>query len=218
MGTDLLLRRDFALCACGCARTPPLAKRTYTGKGYRKGEPIKFARGHHGHAKKPSYAAQRAALAGDRSGYCLCGCGLPTAISTRTSSKRQEFMGFPLRFRQGHWKRWDAKQRAMRKPQQRQLCTSCYQDHPSIAFVANASVCIVCVARAARQNKMGQADRDRERQRIAKRRTNASKAAARRAPPTSRWWGEEGRCPEARPSAARSRGGSSAWSSPAGPS
>lgn len=35
------------LCACGCGEATPLAKRTDSAKGHRKGEPVKWVPGHH---------------------------------------------------------------------------------------------------------------------------------------------------------------------------
>jgi len=38
--------RQPTLCECGCGEPAPIAKRTYSSRGYMKGRPVRFIRGH----------------------------------------------------------------------------------------------------------------------------------------------------------------------------
>jgi len=40
------------LCECGCGNPAPIAKKTYTARGWKKGEPLRFIQGHNGKLRK----------------------------------------------------------------------------------------------------------------------------------------------------------------------
>lgn len=100
------------LCECGCGRSTAIAQRTDAGKGWVKGEPLRYVRGHTGGDGKAG--ARRRELAdehrrlwaeeapGVEYGYCQCGCGAPTAPAGNTFWPHRRVMGEPLRFVAGH--------------------------------------------------------------------------------------------------------------------
>jgi hypothetical protein len=65
------------LCECGCGKPAAIASQTETKRGYAKGCPCRFAHGHR--AKSPTI---RNMVAPNPSGFCFCGCGQRTTIST----------------------------------------------------------------------------------------------------------------------------------------
>ncbi len=91
------------LCECGCGEPAPLAKQTDTKRGYVKGQPAKFIRGHHAKlAASQLEAERRAETAGADVKLCECGCGLPAPIATMTRTAKGHVKGQPVRFIAGH--------------------------------------------------------------------------------------------------------------------
>lgn len=56
----------MALCECGCGEPAPIAKRTYGNRGVRKGEPMRYIRGHSTRVITPESHANRSAAASRR--------------------------------------------------------------------------------------------------------------------------------------------------------
>ena len=76
------------LCACGCGKPTPLAKRTRTGRGHVAGRPRPYI---------PRHVSRNPLMPPK---LCACGCGLYTSISTRT---RGEYVkGQPMKYIRGH--------------------------------------------------------------------------------------------------------------------
>jgi len=46
MSADQVRRSVTGLCACGCGQTPPTAKYTHRGRGWVKGQPVRYVLGH----------------------------------------------------------------------------------------------------------------------------------------------------------------------------
>jgi hypothetical protein len=186
MAGELLLRADFAACRCGCGYPPPIAKRTQTSRGIYQGERQVAIKAHGGRIsgqKKHREAIQSHPVVPSR-GLCQCGCGQPTAIARKTDLIHDEFAGQPQRFRKGHWAKWNAKQLAMRKPQNRQMCLTCFEPRPLLAFLDGTPVCVVCVAR---QRKVAEIDRrlnqdDQQRAKYRHERAIKARQAQRRQP------------------------------------
>jgi hypothetical protein len=161
MAGDLLLRRDFAACACGCGGKPPLAERTSNHVGITKGQPVKCIPGHQGRlgTRKRSSLARADLPDLNPSGLCWCGCGATTGIARQTDAKHGEYLGRHNRFRRGHQARWlaePARQARLRAPQGRQICLSCFIDRPLIAYVDSTPTCVACLARVARVARVDQ--------------------------------------------------------------
>jgi len=169
---DLLLRRDFGLCACGCGALPPVATYHHRGKGIRKGMRLSVVPGHQGRLPEKS---KPQLPDGNPGGTCRCGCGQPTS-TYRYGSRR----GTHLDFVQGHSQKWKAQQRALRRPQGRRLCTTCYVDRPALAFLDNSGTCLVCLAKRKRAEPIW-CDIDERTQQAAKGRAERGRQNAARA-------------------------------------
>lgn len=94
---------ETGLCHCGCGQTTQLAPKTSTRKGWVKGEPMKYVRGHY----KPSslYSLDDPPewyLPNTNDGYCHCGCGLKTKPARYTSQEQGTIKGALRRFVGGH--------------------------------------------------------------------------------------------------------------------
>lgn len=90
------------LCECGCGEFTLIAVRTHTRMGIRKGEPLRFVKGHSG---------GRGAFIGsgaNPTGICQCGeCGRQTPLASQTRRDRGQIRGEPVRFIHGHHARKD---------------------------------------------------------------------------------------------------------------
>jgi hypothetical protein len=82
------------LCECGCGEPAPIATKTSTTQGYRKGVPMRFVSGHNSR-NRPVAPEPPAKL-------CECGCGEPAPISKKTLHARGQVKGQPVRFIHGH--------------------------------------------------------------------------------------------------------------------
>lgn len=82
------------LCECGCGIPTPPAKKTSKRDGTRKGEPVRFLKGH----------ARRVDQLPDLnpSGLCMCGCGQPAPRAPHGSRSRGWVEGASLRYIRGH--------------------------------------------------------------------------------------------------------------------
>jgi hypothetical protein len=82
---------------CGCGEKTNLAPQTVEKRGYVKGQPMGYLRGHG--TRKP-----RVEWKGELP-LCACGCGKPVALSKLTDPKRGTVAGQPNRYARGHYDR-----------------------------------------------------------------------------------------------------------------
>jgi hypothetical protein len=96
---------------CGCGGQTPSAEKTEPEKGYVKGQPVRYIRGHHnrswrGRRKSRNQKARtsRAALeiGPNPSGLCMCGCGETTSIAGASNPSKGEVRGTRQRYIRGH--------------------------------------------------------------------------------------------------------------------
>jgi Recombination endonuclease VII len=80
-------------CHCGCGKKTGLARRDDPKKGWVKGQPLRFLRGHN--APKPGPTSCPI-------GFCECGCGRIAPLAPQTSRAKNWVKGQPLRYIQGH--------------------------------------------------------------------------------------------------------------------
>lgn len=87
----------YGYCHCGCGRKTRIAPRTNVSKGWTRGQPLKYLRGHFGlrHDLAPP----------NPSGLCMCGCGEKTLIAEQSSATEGWIKGEPIRYINGHNKR-----------------------------------------------------------------------------------------------------------------
>lgn len=90
------------LCECGCGSPAPLARQTYTKRGYVKGQPMRFIAGHNNAARSAELAVRRAQEPAPEPRLCGCGCGGITPISKMTNKERGVVKGQPAKFIRGH--------------------------------------------------------------------------------------------------------------------
>ena len=100
------------LCECGCGQTTPTARRTDAAKGWVKGRPLRYVRGHTGGdgkagQRRRELAAEHRRLWEEEApdieyGRCQCGCGRPTPISPNTYWHARRVRGEPMRFVANH--------------------------------------------------------------------------------------------------------------------
>ena len=88
------------LCLCGCGNKTPLAPHDDPYKGYVKGLPMPYCKGHANAAKARQRREGEAPP--NPSGLCLCGCGQKTPIAPFTNRKRGMLVGHPQKFCLGH--------------------------------------------------------------------------------------------------------------------
>lgn len=99
-----MLARD-GFCECGCGEQTEIAKATVRAKGWYRGYPRRFRRGHdiRGGPLRPQHT--RVAVPPDvlaRDGLCQCGCGGRTTIAKRTNVSKGHYAGYPQRVMVGH--------------------------------------------------------------------------------------------------------------------
>lgn len=112
----------YGYCHCGCGEKTAIAPHTDRWAGHVRGEPYRFLP-RHAHTvngfKRRKAAIQDLrdmwATAGIPYGYCLCGCGEPTAVSNQTNLRIGHVAGEPVKFIRGHanrnWNRWTVEDR-----------------------------------------------------------------------------------------------------------
>lgn len=83
-------------CMCGCGGDAPIAQTTNKRRGYVKGEPTKYIRGH------SSYKYERTWDHSQPLPLCACGCGGQVTLSKLTDPKRGTIAGEPNKFLHGH--------------------------------------------------------------------------------------------------------------------
>jgi hypothetical protein len=84
------------LCACGCGRSTVIAKQTRNHLGHKKGEPLRWLRGH-SNRKRPAPIDRQP----NPGGLCMCGCGGRAPLATRTRAGLVR--GCPVRYISGHY-------------------------------------------------------------------------------------------------------------------
>lgn len=111
MSIDDSINIPYGRCHCGCGRKTNLATKTVTKRGTRKGEPLHYI---HGHANsKPNlrpdapntpeeYRAWWARTTDEPFGLCHCGCKEPTPIACRSARDRNNLIGQPRAYVNGH--------------------------------------------------------------------------------------------------------------------
>lgn len=85
----------LGLCQCGCGQSAPIATQNHVKRGYIKGQPMAFVKGHQ-HIGRPS--PLRINLPENTTVYCECGCGELTPMATKTNRAAEIKRGVPLRF------------------------------------------------------------------------------------------------------------------------
>lgn len=87
------------LCMCGCGGLTPIAPVNSTKKGYVKGAPIRYIKGHNApRGRLPKMPAP------NPSGLCMCGCGTPTNRA-KCNSRSGNVTGEYRRFAKHHGRR-----------------------------------------------------------------------------------------------------------------
>lgn len=84
----------YGKCCCQCGGDAPLAPRNNRARGWVKGEPLRYIRGHGRRLPPP--------VPPNPSGLCECGCGQSAPIATQTNAKLGVVKGHPRRFVHGH--------------------------------------------------------------------------------------------------------------------
>ncbi len=92
---DVLERTGF--CGCGCGQETSRAGFNHPAKGMYRGYPMLYRLGHAPRATRPAPADVAA-----RTGTCECGCGQKTLIAPTTSTRNNNYRGYPYRFVRGH--------------------------------------------------------------------------------------------------------------------
>lgn len=86
--------KPYGYCQCGCGQKTRIASTTDNARGWIKGQPLRFVRGHN---------SKRCRDAGPNpGGLCLCGCGQRTEIARQTSRRRGWVNGTPISYIAGH--------------------------------------------------------------------------------------------------------------------
>lgn len=94
------LMHPYGKCQCGCGKDAPIAKRSSPSDGLLKDAPVRFISGHNRVKYSLPVIEQREDIP---YGYCQCGCGEKTRISTKTDrGKAKQIKGEPLRYIDGH--------------------------------------------------------------------------------------------------------------------
>lgn len=90
-------------CQCGCGQKTEISKVNRTERGWIKGQPLRFVRGHN--SLRDSGITSWVAIYGLSApyGYCACGCGAKTTIAKETDSRQNKIKGEPARFIKGHY-------------------------------------------------------------------------------------------------------------------
>lgn len=92
------------LCACGCGQATPLATKTSTKRGVRRGQPLKFISGHNLREMAQSRRVVDVEPP-NPSGLCFCGCGQVTRRARQSDRIKGDVAGEYLRFVGGHQSR-----------------------------------------------------------------------------------------------------------------
>jgi hypothetical protein len=90
------------LCECGCGELTKISDRDRPERGYMKGQPRRFVRGHARTPAGPTGPRIAKPDAPNPSGRCMCGCGETTAIAAYTSRRDGSAYGEHQRFIHGH--------------------------------------------------------------------------------------------------------------------
>lgn len=90
----------YGLCFCGCGEITPIATYTNKEKGYARGRPVTFLRGHAASHKSRIEAEQLPEP--NPSGLCMCGCGEATPFARQSKTSGGWVRGKPIPYIQGH--------------------------------------------------------------------------------------------------------------------
>lgn len=82
---------------CGCGKSAPIATQTFSNRGLRKGEYLRYISGHNRRGKFLVSVPPP-----NPSGLCLCGCGQQTNLAPQNDTKAGLAKGQPLRYVVGH--------------------------------------------------------------------------------------------------------------------
>jgi hypothetical protein len=88
-------------CRCGCGQKTEIATYSRPSRGYVKGEPLPYVRGHNGLVPARPYPAV------NESGLCMCGCGRKTPVAARTNRELGHIAGKHVWYCMGHQSRKD---------------------------------------------------------------------------------------------------------------
>lgn len=88
------------LCVCGCGEKTTMAPYTSFERGYVKGKPMKYIKGHQ--RRKDDYLSLMASEGPNPSGICQCGCGQTTPLGSATIRSTGLVKGKHARFVLGH--------------------------------------------------------------------------------------------------------------------
>lgn len=92
-----LMTNPEGLCKCGCGAKTNIAQYTSKKRGYVKGQPMNYLRGHGTRKTPPKWQGELP--------LCACGCGQQVLLAKQNDQKRGIVAGQPNRFRRGHYKR-----------------------------------------------------------------------------------------------------------------
>jgi hypothetical protein len=93
----------MSLCECGCGQPTAISDKNRPERGYLKGEPRRFIRGHAGRGNlRRTGPKLPKPLPPNPSGSCQCGCGKTTPVAAYTSLRDGTVYGEHLRFMHGH--------------------------------------------------------------------------------------------------------------------
>jgi hypothetical protein len=97
MQDDFTPSIPLGLCQCGCGQNTTVPRKSNVHFGYTRGVPLRYV---HGHNQIGRCIADIPPP--NPSGLCLCGCGQPTSIATKTDTAVPQLKGHPNRYVTGH--------------------------------------------------------------------------------------------------------------------
>lgn len=90
----------YGYCHCGCGQKTRIAPCSDKHRGHTRGVPLLYVHGHNGLGiRRVEFSPP------NPTGLCLCGCGGPTPIATKTDSAVPQLRGYANRYLPGHYGR-----------------------------------------------------------------------------------------------------------------
>lgn len=97
-------RNQDGYCLCGCGKKTEIAKVTRADRGYVKGQPKSYVRGHATQGRDLN-SKHKDIQAINPTGLCFCGCGETTPMATRYYPEHDVAKGQHFRYIPGHQRR-----------------------------------------------------------------------------------------------------------------